>query len=161
MTNESSVEIPFRVAVMVLKTRLMTSHLLKTGNAGKIKAFLDAPIEQIEAQPEWVKMVLDATMEANMQKLARRVWMTRMHVREYERANRPRTLDVQVGPLVNGSPSLSIKQPGIKNVGWKRTVSEKIESFLMKQPPAEKYGLPILTYEVRSPRPDHDQGLTY
>lgn len=65
------------------------------------------------------------------ERIAARRFMSQVHANAYEASKETRKLDTQVGPLVNGCPSLAITPPGIKTVPIAYYV-EKIESFLAK-----------------------------
>lgn len=156
--------IPFSLAVLLLKRRMVSETLKENGDLSKMKAFMEASIDEIEAQPEWAKMVMDAHFESEVSVVSRIAWMSQMHAREYERANRPRTLDTQVGPIVLGSPTLAIKGPGVHSeAAWNKLVCDKVEAFLTKA--AQKAGpkgiYPVLTHEVRTPRDDHHLGSIF
>lgn len=156
--------VPFRVAAKNLQLHLQGKNLLHPNAITSLeRRYLASTIDEIDADHELSQLVLDAAIRSQVSSISRHTWMSQMHIRGYELANRPRTLDTQVGPVIDGEPTLAIKLPGIEKVTWSTLVRNKLEKFLMEsatRDPFVGHG-PIFTHEVRTPRPDHDQGLTY
>lgn len=156
--------VPFHIAAKILMFQLKGKQLLHPNAITAVeRRYLASTIDQIGEDNELAKMVVDAAIRSDVSSIARRAWMSQMHIRGYELANCPRTLDTQVGPVVDGEPTLTIKLPGVEKVRWQTIVNNKLKKFLLENATRDPFGGhgPIFTHDLRAPRPDHDQGLTY